>query len=138
MTPFCKTLLQLKPLFDGKLLIVRRLSLCSKNYDSPTCVTRCKVTPNKADPTSMKHLVSSLKFCISEFFCTHVTRMIVVIFCTVIFASTPGFYQVELKFITKIPPQFGVFSAKSPSINQRSVKNAYKKEQTLHVFLGEP
>ena len=26
---------------------------CSKNYDSPTRVTRLKVAPNKADPISL-------------------------------------------------------------------------------------
>ena len=34
---------------------------CSKNFGSPTSVTRLKIAPNMADPTSMKHSVSSLE-----------------------------------------------------------------------------
>ena len=34
---------------------------CSKNYGSPTRVTRSKVAPNMTDPTIMKSLLSSLK-----------------------------------------------------------------------------
>ena len=33
----------------------------SKNYGNPTHVTRLKVAPSMADPTSMKHSVSNLK-----------------------------------------------------------------------------
>ena len=32
-----------------------------QNYGNPTRVTRLKVAPNMADPTSMKHSVSNLK-----------------------------------------------------------------------------
>ena len=34
---------------------------CSKSYGSLTRATRLKVTPNMADPTSIKHSVSNLK-----------------------------------------------------------------------------
>ena len=34
---------------------------CFKNYGNPSHITRLKVAPNMADPTSMKHSVSSLK-----------------------------------------------------------------------------
>ena len=36
--------------------------LCSKNYGSQTRVASLKVGPNVADPTSMKHTVSSLNY----------------------------------------------------------------------------
>ena len=37
------------------------ISQCSKNYGSPTCVTRLKVAPNKADPIRIKDPDSRLK-----------------------------------------------------------------------------
>ena len=39
---------------------------CSKNDGSPTRVTRLKVAPNMADPTSMKHPVSSLNMILGK------------------------------------------------------------------------
>ena len=63
LAPFWKTFLQLKQLFNAKLLISRLLSCqCSKNYISPTRVTRLQVAPNMVDPISIKDSVSSLNF----------------------------------------------------------------------------
>ena len=58
LTPFYKTFLQVKQLFNGKLLIFN-LPKDSKNYGSPTRAIR-KVAPNMTYTTSMKHSTSSL------------------------------------------------------------------------------
>ena len=54
LLPFWKTLLQLKQLFDAKILKTI-IFQCSKNYDSPTRATRLKVAPNihVEDPISL-------------------------------------------------------------------------------------
>ena len=54
LTPFWKTFLCLKQLFDDKPLsqILYHLSVFKK-FGSPTRVTRLKVAPNIADPTSL-------------------------------------------------------------------------------------
>ena len=54
LTPFWKTFLWLKQLFDAKLLNLETIIFqCSINYGSPTRVTRLKVAPNMADPISL-------------------------------------------------------------------------------------
>ena len=44
---------------------------CSKSYGSPTRVISLKVEPNMADPTSMKHTVSSLQLVLHLYFLQH-------------------------------------------------------------------
>ena len=53
LAPFWKTFLWLKQLFDAKLLILTIIFQCSKNYGTPTRVTRLKVAPNMAEPISL-------------------------------------------------------------------------------------
>ena len=53
LTPFWKTFLWLKQLFDAKMLIQRLIFQCSKNYGTPRRVTRLKVAPNMADAISL-------------------------------------------------------------------------------------
>ena len=38
---------------QNKNLTLSIIFQCSKNYSSPTCVTRLKIAPNIADPTSI-------------------------------------------------------------------------------------
>ena len=61
LTPFCKTFLYLKQLFNGKLLIFKFLSFSVLKIMVVRHVSRLKVAPNMADPTSIKHSVNSLK-----------------------------------------------------------------------------
>ena len=63
LTPFCKTFLWLKQLFDGKLLIFRLPFFGVPKFMviQHVCVTRLKIAPNMADPTSMNHSISSFK-----------------------------------------------------------------------------
>ena len=70
-----------------------------------------------------------IKVQIWEFFCTHVTRIIVVIICTANFVST--------KLMTDFLSEFCVFSAKSPSVTQISVsqENAFQKSKRPSPFL---
>ena len=60
---FCRTFLKLKQLFNGikSLNFGSTIFQRSKNYGSPTHVTRLKVAPNMADPNSRKHSVSGRK-----------------------------------------------------------------------------
>ena len=56
LTPFWKTFLWLKQLFDAKLINSKTIIFkCSENYGrpSPTRVTRLNVAPNMADPISL-------------------------------------------------------------------------------------
>ena len=53
LAPFYKTFLWLKQLFDATINLKIIIFQCSKNYGSPTRVTRLKVTPNMADPISL-------------------------------------------------------------------------------------
>ena len=57
LTPFCKAFLQLKQLFNDKLLTFRLLSF---SFFQKLRITRLKAASNNADPTSMKHPVSTL------------------------------------------------------------------------------
>ena len=51
----------MKQLFDGKLLICRLPFFgIPKKYGNLASMSRLKVAPNMADPTSMKHSVSNL------------------------------------------------------------------------------
>ena len=49
-----ETFLWLEQLLDAKLSMLI-IFQCSKNYGSPTCVTRLKVAPNMADPISLNN-----------------------------------------------------------------------------------
>ena len=63
LTPFCKTFVPLKQLFNGGLLFfwILFFSVPQIIVVRHTRVIRLKVSPNMADPTSMEHSVSSLK-----------------------------------------------------------------------------
>ena len=63
LTPFWKTFLWLKQLFDAKLINSKTIIFkCSENYGrpSPTRVTRLNVAPNMADPISLNEKDHSL------------------------------------------------------------------------------
>ena len=63
LTPFWKTFLWLKQLFDAKLINSKTIIFkCSENYGrpSPTRVTRLNVAPNMADPISLNEKAHSL------------------------------------------------------------------------------
>ena len=53
LMPLWKMFLWMKQLLDAKLLIQTIIFQCSKEYSSPTQVTRLKVEPNMADPISL-------------------------------------------------------------------------------------
>ena len=58
--PFCKTVLKLKQLFNDKRLNFQAtIFQCPKNYGSPTRVTRLKVAPYMADPTSIEQSIKN-------------------------------------------------------------------------------
>ena len=81
LTPFRKQFLWNKQLFDAKILIKRLLSLivnCSKNYGSPTSVTKSKfasniaipIRPNENDCTlKVSHLYNMISLSISYWLC---------------------------------------------------------------------
>ena len=62
LTPFCKTFLYLKQLFNSLTVNVQTtIFQCYKIFVSPARVNRLKVATNMADLTSIKYSISSLK-----------------------------------------------------------------------------
>ena len=79
-----------------------------------------------------------IKVQIWEFFCKHVTHVVVVIFCTAKFVSTES----NFSYLPIFLPNFTFFSAKSPRVTQRlnSQENAFKngkhKSPFVHKTIG--
>ena len=70
--PFCTTFLSLNQMFNCKQLIFRQYQCC-KNHGSPTFITNgLRVASNMADPTIIKHSVSSLKRMLAYLICNFI------------------------------------------------------------------